>query len=227
MPYARRYSPYGRYARSYRVYSRRRGMPSSAPTYGQIFSKVAKDVAYLKGLVNSELKHKSASYTTAVDSSGVIVNLAQVSQGDTGTTRDGSYIRLRSLILKGHWTINASATRTECRVIVFVWKRVGEVAPTVADILASASTVGLPEYNNIENMRILWDKTTDLSITGNQKLGFSKRISLNLKQHYKGADTGGDWTELVENGLGMLLISDEATNTPTPNINFRVFFRDN
>lgn len=226
------YTPYSRYRRSYRAayrrpYRARRGMPSSAPTYGQIFGKVARDVSYLKSLVNSELKHKSASTTTAVSTTGEIINLAAISQGDTGTTRDGSYVRLRGVVINGHVSMSASATRTQFRMVVFVWKRVNEVAPTVADVLVSSSTTSLYDFNNRENIEILWDKVIDLNITAEQKISFKKTLKLNLKQHYKGADAGGDWADLMQNGLGLLLISDEATNTPTPNIHYRVFFRDN
>ena len=135
MPY---YRGRRRYYRGRRRYGRRRMARAASPTYGQIFSKVVKDVGYLKGLVNSEFKvHNTSNNINALDT-GTVRQLTTISQGDDYSQRDGRQVRLKSLALSGQIDWNASATGPQTvRVIIFGAKNIDGTLPSLSDLLSS------------------------------------------------------------------------------------------
>jgi len=212
-----------------RYYGRRRVYPSRAavaPTYPQIFSKVVKDVSYLKGLINTEFKFRTLSFSTTMDTTGSVHHLNNISQGDGGSTRDGDQVRVKGVRVRGIYTIHASATTTVLRCIAFVWKNVNNIAPVKTDIV-DAGVNSMRELDERRNVRILWDKTFVLDSVQRPLLQFEKYFPLDIKTLFTRGETSGGSAQTEQNGVYMLVFSDQATNVPSENVDTRCTFVDN
>lgn len=221
--------PYRRsYGRRRRFYGRKRyPKRKPSPTYAQIGYKVYKDVQWLKNQINTEFKYKDNVQGNSIDNAGVVQHLTNVPQGDGPSDRDGSQIRFKSVSARGKITMNPSATHTQFRIIFFIWKRVANTLPAVTDVLSSASTVALKNLDNRRNMVILSDKIYNLDANDREERNFKFYKKLDMKTLFTTGSTGGTVSDLEENGLFCLMISNQSTLTPTPIINFRTCYIDN
>lgn len=227
MPYYRRQS-YRSRGPSYRRRgtTRRRTSYRRPITYGQIGSKVIKDVQMLKGLINVEFKEHNVQLSSNPDTTGSITHLNNISIGDNESSRDGAQIREKSISLTGHWKLGASATDTQVRHIVFIWTAVQQVAPVVADILRGSDVDSQINTDNKHNYVILRDWNMCLSTQVPRKvIKWYKKID--LKTQWQRAQTGGGSSVMEHGGLYSLQISNEATNTPSQALNCRIKFLDN
>lgn len=224
------YRRYGRpsYRRPYRrpMYRRRRGPYRTAPTYGQIGAKVWKDVQMLKNLINVEFKYKDSGNTGSIDTSGAVRHLNDITQGDGATQRGGAQARLKSLNCLGNIVKHASATQTTVRVLFFIWKDVNLTAPVVSDVLDGGALLDLKNLDEKRNFVILKDRMYTLDADHPiQVIKYYRK--LDLKTLWKSGSTNGGSTNTEYGGVYMLVISSEATNTPTYDINTRISFVDN
>lgn len=225
MPYYRRRRTYAPRRRTYR---RRPMRYRSRPlTYGQIGTKIFRDVNRLKNLINVEFKYNQNTFDTTVDNAGTMHHINVVSQGDGPALRDGAQVRFKSLQFKGRVTMNASATHTQFRLIIFILKRVNQTAPAVTDILDSASTISLKNLDNRRNYVILSDRVYNLEPETRTERNFQFYRKLDMKTIWARASSGGGSSDTEQNGLYALLISSNSINTPTVNIHFRTSFIDN
>lgn len=230
---------YGRYRRRrYRVGGRKRRRKSQALRYLSNAAKalvVAKQAYYmskrLKRLVNVEFKKFDLDIGGLVTSTtGSVTHLTQIASGDTDQARDGNSVKCQSVWLKGHLARSASASTTIVRMIVFCDKQQGsDAAAGVTDVLDPSIGSGAEVYMNplnnetVGRFQILSDKTIRLDdATGTLKM-FQTYFKYNRHVRWNGTAAG----DIQKNGLFLLLVSNESTNTPTINGNFRVTYTDN
>lgn len=124
---------------------------------------LAKKVARM---VNVEYKRDINSYNSTVDSSGVISNICDPSEGDTFNSRDGISIKPMRVSGRIFLRINPSATATVVRLILFRGKQENRVTYTPTDIIHSASGLlyqNPKEYQNRFHTKFIYDKTYYLS----------------------------------------------------------------
>lgn len=128
--------------------------------------------------------------------------------------RIGVSIRLMSLQYCIKITQHASATDTAVRVICYLDKQNNGAVSSVTDLLVTESTTSLK--NNLSERRfwIISDRLVDLSANAytEKTIKYYKRFNIITKFN---AGTAGTATDIDTNSLYILLISDEATNTPT------------
>lgn len=206
-----------RYYSKSRSYRRRRG------NYSKNSYTLAKKAFYLakKAQVTKELKHNEITGTiTAPTSSGSITELSATTQGDTNNTRNGDTIYPTSLALRMKMNINASADSTQVRVIIFRW--ISEAPSGVGNILESTSITSFKDQNERFQSQFLYDRVFNLNSVNKPELFFSKRIKLTKPISYSEAAPG----VANRNGIWILIISDEAVNTPTLAYNTRLYFKD-
>lgn len=181
-------------------------------------------VRYLKGLVNAELHSADFSATgTAIPSSGSIVPFTAIAQGDNYNNRQGNSILAKYLFGRMEFVKNGSSNYTFIRVIFFRdTQQIGDTDPAVTDVLSSANT--LSPLNQFQKGRFTIMKDMRVRLDTN-KITSSYKIKIKLPFHirYNGT-TGGD---LQKNGVYMLVIGSEPTNTPLYSYNFRISFYDN
>lgn len=181
-------------------------------------------VKYLKGMVNAEMNVHDSAIDAVIGGAGVTA-LASIPQGDTESSRNGISLLARRLNCRGTITQHASATNTFFRMIILRDKQqIADTSPTPASILDAPSAI-VSQYNNDDKGRftILHDQTFKFSASGTTNASFNLNFPMQKHIRYNGVN-GSD---IQKNGLFVLLMSSESTNTPTADLSFRLHYHDN
>lgn len=192
--------------------------PSIAPLYRQVRA--------LAELINVERKVAESSFSGSVNTSGNLVLLNGLTLGDTKYTRDGQSIKMNSILMRWTASLNASATRTTMRVIIFVDKQANAAAPTIANVLDSVSTYSPMNLDYGSRFRIMYDRflTLDDVNTAFRHGKVFKKLNFHCKYD---TSNNGDITDITTNSVYLLLLSNEPTNTPSFAMDCRMRFIDN
>lgn len=131
-----------------------------------IQSKVNQALALARkanGASNADLRlHQTALSVSGVSSTGTVVAMSSISQGDENANREGNTISPTLVKLNILLTKHASATASQVRCIVFRYK-VG-TSSAVTDVLESASyTNSFPSVTKRRDFNILYDRLFDVS----------------------------------------------------------------
>lgn len=214
--------PYRRvYRRRKRFVRRRRPI-----TYGQIGSKIWRDVRYLKSIINVERKYLDKTASTTYNSSGATTSLVTMALGDTASTRDGQSIKCVYSLLTGYATINASATQTVVRIMLIYDSQPNAAAAAFAAFLTATDVVSPILISNGARFRVLMDRRLSLSINGDEIKHFKRYMKLNFHVKYN-TGNNGDITDVTTGNYFIAIVSNEATNAPTVTWNHRLRFIDN
>lgn len=232
----RRFSRYR--GRSRRRFIRRRSGPN--------WNTVAKSAWWMAkkacSLVNSEFKYIDtvSSVASSVTSTGTVVHLTNIGQGDDVSSRSGRSILPKTWFLRGEIAFNSAGNAAQqVRIVVFRdMNDNDEVAPTVAQLFTSTTAgVGVisPLHkDNSMRFRVLYDKVYNVDASRSQ-VGVKTyhRIPLGIDPHgnptqgihttYSG--TGGPNT--AKNHLYMIVISNTTSNHPTLTYYNRITYIDN
>lgn len=209
----------------YRQQRRRRRRRPQQITYGQIGSKIYRDVQHLKALINVEFKHKDTAQSAAITTTGSIARISNIGQGDDFEDRQGRSIKVVSLAVNWQAEMSTAATGTLVRFMIVADMSADGVDPTLAEILDTVVVRSHMDLNNSRRFKVLYNKLIALSDNGASNKVFSKFLTLNHHVKYRGTDdTEGS---AAEGNMYVLRLSDEATNTPTVGFNLRLRFIDN
>ncbi len=171
-----------------------------------------------------ELKTHDVAETGTISTSGEIILLSGMGQGDTSLTRDGLQIMPRNLQFKIRLVMNSSATASQVRFMIFKDKENQGVLPTIAALLEADTTMDFTEHDTRPRFQILRDINFNLSINSDRILFMKGFIKLKGKMWFSG--TAGTQTSIGKNSLYLYIVSNEATNTPTHTCRFRMRFND-
>lgn len=220
MPYKRNYR-----RRNYKKKRYVRRVPANRqPTTWQAVSKLASDIWYLKGLVNSELYKFDTAISTTVVNTGSVQNLCQIATGDTEVTRTGNSIFVRSVYVILNTSMSQSANNTLFRIALVQDKQqIGDTAPAITDVYEGATPQSALYKATVGRFKILWTRTVPFSITGNQTAMIKKFFKCRIHVRYN-ANTTAD---LQKNGLYLMMSSDEATNGVAVAGTARLSYHDN
>lgn len=200
-----------RYKKNYRRNNRRRYNNSTA----QKALRLAKKAYKLP-----ELKYKDSSFsTTNPDSSGSLNILMSLNQGTTNNERVGDTVSPTSMTIRGKMNIHSSATATQVRILIFRW--LSEAPGAVTDVLESAAITSFKSQNLRYQSEILYDRVFQLDSVNRPELYWQKKIKLKHKICYPESSSAAN-----RNGIYAIVLSDEATNTPTLDTKYRIFYRD-
>lgn len=186
-------------------------------------------IAYnIKKVLNVEYKHvETAEAALAVSQTPDIALLTGVAQGQTDATRNGNQVRAKSLLLRGQVEKNASATYTYVRFILFQDTSSDGAAPSASDLLDTAvgAIVNCPLNKDFgKRFRVLRDKTIILN-SARPSHSFKHFVKLGHVVEYQGTDATQASTSTGH--VYLMLVSNEATNTPSVNSTYRFSFIDN
>lgn len=233
MAYSGRNSSYS----SRRSYGSKRGGRSFKKSYkkkwydrtsvGDMARTAISGVNYLKSLVNVEGHKHDTNLSASVSSSGTVQCLTTIAQGDTYQTRTGNSILLSSLLHRCNYLVHGTATNTLVREIVFMdLQQVADTNVTVADVLETVDVLSALNGNTAGRFKVLGDTTIKL----NQKseTNFIKQRFWNFHgQNYHCRYNGTASSDIQKGHIYVLLLSNEATNTPTCQVYNRISFYDN
>lgn len=128
--------------------------------------------------------------------------------------------------MKATITLNPSASTTFVRMIIFRVLKPASTLPVVSDVLATVFVQSPLNMSNSRSFRILTDKLLKLDVNGEQ----TRTVNLfqKVNDHIKFDTSGASAQANAEEGhIFLLLLSDQATNTPSVAWYNRLRFYDN
>lgn len=221
MPYKKRYT------------KKRNGRPGYRACGKMVYSDAAKALAmakYLKGVVNVEFKNHDIQATSdALAITPAITQLTNIAIGDTTNTRDGSNLKLVSLLFNYTLISSASAVSTHVRVMLVHDRQTNEAIYAIADLLADTSAndniVSPRNLDNGHRFNVLYDRVHSLSVGGNSTKNYKFFKKLQLKIRYDNAAAA--ITSLTQSSLSLVTMTNEPTNVPVITHNIRLRYVDN
>lgn len=214
MPYRRR-----------RFYRRRR--PRRNIFYRRGANKAFRLAKFVASRLNTELKVLDQAATHTPTTTGTFHLMNGMAKGTSDGQRVGQQVRFKSLQVRPRITINASATQTFIRLIVFIDRQPNAATPALDDILenTTASLNSPLEVDYFRRFSVIWDKLftvyTDKPIIIRK---FFKRRD--FRTRYDASDAG-TIADIATNSLYALWISSEDTNTPSISVYYRLRYIDN
>lgn len=225
------------YQKKYKKNYKKKGYCSTASrignyaTTGSKVIKLASDVYRLKQLINVEFKFKDTALNSTVNNAGSLMLLNGLTQGDTVQSREGVSIRNKSLLLNGYCTLNASASQSMVRRIIFINRQPQGAASGLSNVLDTTiiEAVNAPRnLNNRSDIVILRDDKIMLSSTGNQIAKFPDCYKeINMHTYYSDQSNVGTIADIRTNALYVLYVSNTTANHPAISAFHRVRFIDN
>ncbi len=189
----------------------------------------ALSIAYaVKKLVNVEYRSITTAFTTDPNSSGAVVNLTAIAQGDDIANRQGNKIRLKHISCRGRVGINSSATQSRLRMMIVRDNNGSTTQPAITDLFTDVTTfrnnqnkLGDPQSNS--RFSILFDKYVLVDAIKQDQMSFNWSMSLDHHVFY----TGTAATDEGKGNLYLFSASSEATNDPVVTIDAMIKFIDN
>lgn len=167
-----------------------------------------------------ELKYHEESVTpTSVSGTGSITEASDMIEGTSDNQRIGVVIHPTSLKIRCTMKLNAAATDTLVRMLVYRW--VSEGNTTLSEVLETATVNSFKSQNLRYQSEILYDRVFRLSTTEKPEIFLQKSIKLRKMICYPGGSNNAN-----RNGIYIAFVSDEAVNTPTITYTSRLFYRD-
>lgn len=201
--------------------------PNRWQVYGNAASQLWRDVKYLKSLINVEHKYVDTTATTTSSTTPALVLLNALALGTPSTSRLGQSIKMTALYANIFWSINASASTTYTRMIIFKDMQPNAAAPAASDLLVTTGSVLSPlVIGNARRFKVLMDIRKNLSINGTEIVKFKRFMKLFFHTRYNNQNNG-TIADITTNSLYMLHMSDQATNTPSFSYSIRCRFIDN
>lgn len=208
-------------------------MPRKPFVLGRKRKSAKKKVAtkqYVKNMLNKvqEIKYYDEADTIAISTTGSVVCVSDMAQGDTDITRDGDKIILKSMQLRGTMAYAAADVNNLIRIIVFQWFPVDTAAdPSAAAILQQTGTFGIVSpYNHDQRnqFHILADRTFLLNSASYPYKGWKMNIPFKYVKKQATFLAGGVYGA---NHLHILFISDSsAVSDPSVSFYSRVYYTD-
>ncbi len=172
---------------------------------------------------NQELKFIDTSNTVSINSTGTVTPLTLSAQGNTTTQRVGLNISLKSLHFRIAVNLNASATFSNLRWILFRAKQTDGVVPSVNDVLQSVQYDSPADNTNRADYWFIKEGIIALD-AAHVLVGRKYFRKLNIKVQYSGSTAVE--ASIKSNAIYLLLLSDEGTNTPAVDYYSRIRFTD-
>lgn len=202
---------------------RRRKYPMRRKRFNPYSRRFVNYLVHKSSINSGPIMHSDHTTNINPTNAGAVVVLGAVDQGVTEHTRRGEECRLLSIRGYFYATINAAATITTMRYIVFrsVIDQQG-APPAVTDVLESVHVNSQYKQDTKQNYIILLDKRFILDTTSRLTKTFSYYFNLkNVKQSYDNT-TAADYTR---GHIFHLYLSSEAINTPLLNGRIRTYLR--
>lgn len=194
---------------------------------GQV-AKVARQVSMLSGLINSEVKYLDTAVNGAIAATGAtgISTITQIAEGDDVSQRNGRWVLAKSLQARLSFNVNTAATGSTVVGYAFVMDKkasIGLSGTPWTDVFSTADADALINRGDSERFVILKRGVLDLSLQNASK---HTKLYFPLKGiHLKYNGTLG--TNVDQNMIYLLLITNQGTNQPTCVGNIRFDFYDN
>ncbi len=182
----------------------------------------------VRRLINVEYFNISTDFTSDPSTSGAVVNLTAIAQGDTDASRQGSKIRAKHIECSGVVTLNASATNSRVRMVIVRDNNGSTTIPAITDLYSTVLRFvdGRPKLGTAQsNSR--FSILNDRMIIVDAGHGLTQKFfwSSSLDHHIYFSGTGA--TDEGKGHVYLFIASNEATNDPVVAANANLKFIDN
>lgn len=189
-------------------------------------AKLRKDVRIIKKQTAGEWGIKDVTPATQTPTStSTLYLLSGLTNGGGATQRDGRIVWWKSFLATMAVAKHASATHTNLRAIVFYDRQPTGAAPTAAQLLDLSSVTAIFAHRNLDfrnRFKVIRDKRVQVDANFPEK--YVKMYNkFNLRSVYDDSNNG-DITDINSGALYLLLVADEATNSPNVDLNMRLRF---
>lgn len=206
--------------RSHRRRVRMARLERNAPLGSRQVQRLNKRVNKLLAGIEVKYHDLQPISQTPTSTTGVVLNISDLDEGDTVLTRSGEKVHAKRVWFKGEITIHASASKTKVRCMVIRQKN--NQVPAINGILQSG-TINAPHSHQYRKLTaVLMDRTYVLNSVSNPMIQFNYNLKVDKNIAYSGAAG----TDLADGSIYLVLISNEATNTPTVSGYSRLSFTD-
>lgn len=225
----RRMSAVMPYKRKRVVYKRKRvAAPSRWGVYGAAGMQLAKDVLYLKSLINSEPHNFYVQSANNFNWAGIVVPLSNVQQGVTDNDRTGNRVLPRYLNVNVR--VSSGEPNQYVRVLLFrYWGEATSASPTVtvAEVLRDTGTQFSPlTHLNDDNTGPKGDRTRRIEVLRTAMVNLDQiearaacltwdvevnGMTVQRKDHIEFGDNIG-WQQPISGGFYMIFITNSVTN---------------
>ncbi len=178
---------------------------------------------------DKELKtfDQPVAHNGLVGTTGAVVCLTAMAQGDTSITREGLQIQPRSIEVKLTVYQNASATGSLHRLIIFRDLEQHGTEPTVANLLESDGIASFPEHDTRPRFKILRDiVTTHVTGADNQDAFYKFYLKFGKKSRIWYSGPSAVDANLGKNQIYVYYVNTDDTNKISTVISSRLRFVD-
>lgn len=185
--------------------------PRGGPSWSRYTNALMRVMA-LRGKVEVKRHNVAVSGGDAIPNSGTFVHLTHIDQDVTESTRVGLVAKALSVDVRGVVKINAAATATSCRLIVFIDHGMEGNNPSISQVLEQSSPQANRAIDDLNRFTLLFDRIVTLSASDKtHDFRFYQKFKIPKKMKWYDNDGG----HFRQGQLWFLSIADEATNTPT------------
>ncbi len=194
-------------------------------------AKALKIAQSMKRIINVEIKNFDVSQSsTAITVTPVIVQLTNIAQGDTTSTRDGAQLRTVSLSFNYTLVQNASASISSVRLMLVHDRQTNQAIYAIGDLLDVVTIpsifVSPRNLDNLKRFHVLYDVHHLLQENSNNA-GFNRKKHFKKNMIVRYDASTPSIADLTYNSLSLVLVGSEATNTPAITFITRLRFVDN
>lgn len=204
-------------------FRRRYPLTNKFVTWGGKILNLQRQVRFMKGMINSERHYTDIDAGGTPNNAGYITLINEIAQGDDVANRQGNSLLHKYVKINYACTINGSATETFVRIIVFTDTANQGSTPSVTSVITTASVVAQKNVDNQKRFVILKDIKFWLNAANKTQTIGKIYIPTNYHCRY----SGSSGTDVLQNAIYILVISNEATNAPVFVSQARNAFYDN
>lgn len=176
----------------------------------------------IAGKINVEFGYFDLTSSVSPANTGAVLHLTQMAQGDGASNRHGEQCKIKSLSAKFYGSQHADGVNTVMRCIWFIDTQQDGTNPTPAELLEDIQIHSHMNFDNRKRFVVLKDMVINLGDNTAFDGTWFKKLSLTVDWDGTTGTTG-----MKNNHLYFYYMSNEATNTPTLNIEHRLRYLDN
>lgn len=178
--------------------------------------------------MNAEIKVVDTTVSGSISSSGSLFLVNGIAQGDGNSNRDGNSVKSKGGSFRWIATQSGSASRSFLRLLVVADTRCNGAAPSVTDVLNSASVYAHPNLVSEPNRYVILHDSVQLMDAASRTACFGEVALPQLTDvHFTYSGTGATVASVSGMSVHVLALSNEPTNTPSLSSEFRILYLDN
>lgn len=216
-----------------RTYKKRYSRPGYKSCGKMVYSDARKALtiaAGIKRLINVEVKNFDVQQSNVQMSNvPVIIQLSNIPQGDTTSTRDGSQCKVLALELDLFMTRNSNGVVSTVRLMLVCDKQTNQAIYLNTDLMADVTTIdNLVSPMNLDNkfrFQVLWDRVFVISSGWKGARHFKKTFRMSKILRFDGNTSA--IADLTSSSLSLVQMTNDSASEASITMFSRLRYVDN